>query len=141
MGVFSLAASALFQIAIEQVGLAAVALELQGGMRDAVRTAGDHINLTLKDFLQRVARIAEVRGPLFEIPYGVAWMAGAFCEVISNVTGKEPLVPLDGVRMAHAPMYYDSQKAVKELGLPQSPIHTAIEKAVRWFKDHGYAKN
>jgi dihydroflavonol-4-reductase len=47
---------------------------------------------------------------------------------------------LDGVRMAHAPMYYDSAKAVRELGLPQSSVETAIWKAVAWFRMNGYVK-
>lgn len=97
-------------------------------------------NMSLKDFLQSVARIAGVRGPLFQIPYAVAWAAGAVAGAISNVTGKEPLIPLDGVRMAHAPMYYDSSKAIRELGLPQTPVETAIEKAVKWFRQNGYAR-
>jgi dihydroflavonol-4-reductase len=35
-------------------------------------------------------------------------------------------------------MYYDSSKAIRELGLPQSSIAGAIEKAVRWFEANGY---
>jgi dihydroflavonol-4-reductase len=97
-----------------------------------------HRNMTLKDFLNEVARIAGVRGPSFRIPYAVAWMAGAVSTAVSTITRKEPAIPLDGVRMAHAPMYYDASKAVKELGLPQTPIELAIEKAIRWFKSHGY---
>jgi len=52
--------------------------------------------------------------------------------------GKPPSVPLDGVRMAHQPMYYDASKAVRELGLPQSSISTALKDAVDWFVTHGY---
>ena len=95
-------------------------------------------NLSLKDFLQKVAKAAKVRGPLFQIPYAVAWMAGAVCGAISTVTGQEPLIPLDGVRMAHAPMYYDASKAVKEVGLPQTPVEIAIQMAVNWLRDNGY---
>ena len=35
-------------------------------------------------------------------------------------------------------MYVSSRKAVNELGLPQSPVEPALEKAVRWFTDYGY---
>ncbi len=37
-------------------------------------------------------------------------------------------------------MYVSCQKAVSELGQPQSPVETALEKAVRWFADHGYTQ-
>jgi dihydroflavonol-4-reductase len=97
-------------------------------------------NMTLKDFLQTLARIAGRPAPHLRIPYAVAWLAGAACTGLSYLTGREPAIPLDGVRMAHAPMYYDASKAVRELGLPQTAIETAIEKAVRWFRDHGYVR-
>jgi dihydroflavonol-4-reductase len=35
-------------------------------------------------------------------------------------------------------MYYDSSKAVRELGLPQSSIEGALAKAVQWFQANGY---
>ena len=68
----------------------------------------------------------------------VAWVAGAVSTGLSYLTGKEPQIPLDGVRMGHAPMYYDASKAVRELGLPQTPVESAIEKAVRWFRQNNY---
>jgi dihydroflavonol-4-reductase len=43
--------------------------------------------------------------------------------------------------MAHQPMYYDPSKAVRELGLPQSPIMTALKDAVDWFVAQGYVDN
>jgi len=43
------------------------------------------------------------------------------------------------VKMAKYKMHYDCSKAIRELGLPQHPPEVALEKAVRWFKNHGYA--
>src|SRR5579871_2718621 len=94
--------------------------------------------MTLKDFLQAVARVAGLPAPRFKIPYAVAYLAGAVSTSLSFFTGKEPAIPLDGVRMAHEPMYYDASKAVQELGLPQTPVEEAIRKAVEWFKANGY---
>jgi dihydroflavonol-4-reductase len=98
-------------------------------------------NLTLKEFLNKAAAAAGIAPPIIRIPYAVAWMAGAVSTGWAGVTGKEPAIPLDGVRMAHAPMYYDASKAVKDLGLPQTPLGTAIRKAVQWFKANGYVRN
>lgn len=100
-----------------------------------------HRNMTLKEFLAEVAQVAGLPAPRFQIPYVVAWMVGAVSTGFSYLTGKEPQIPLDGVRMAHAPMYYDSSKAVRELGLPQTPIRQAVEKAVQWFRDQCYVRN
>jgi dihydroflavonol-4-reductase len=95
-------------------------------------------NMTLKEFLGLLAAAAGMAAPRIKIPYAVAWVAGMVSTGISNMTGKEPQIPLDGVRMAHEPMYYDASKAVRELGLPQSPIPPAVEKAVRWFRQNNY---
>jgi len=97
-----------------------------------------HQNMTLKDFLGLVAKVSGRPAPKIQIPYAVAWLAGAVSTGISAITGKEPAIPLDGVRMAHAPMYYSSAKAVRSLGLPQTPIEQAVQRAVRWFQENGY---
>jgi len=99
-----------------------------------------HKNMTLKEFLDELAHIAGLPAPRFKIPYAAAYLAGALSTGLSSLTGKEPAIPLDGVRMAHEPMYYDASKAVRELGLPQTPIETALRKAVQWFRDNGYVK-
>jgi dihydroflavonol-4-reductase len=99
-----------------------------------------HQNLSLKDFLQLVASVAGMRAPRFKIPYGVAWVAGAISTGIAAITGKEPQIPLDGVRMAHETMYYDPSKAIRDLGLPQTSVRTAIQKAVDWFRGNGYVR-
>jgi dihydroflavonol-4-reductase len=36
-------------------------------------------------------------------------------------------------------MHFDSSRAVRELGLPQSPVEAAIARAVAWFRENGYA--
>jgi len=38
--------------------------------------------------------------------------------------------------MATQTMYYDPSKAVRELGLPQTPIETALKDAVAWFRNN-----
>jgi dihydroflavonol-4-reductase len=47
---------------------------------------------------------------------------------------------VEGLRISKTPMYVSCQKAVSELGLPQSPVETALEKAVNWFIDYGYTR-
>jgi hypothetical protein len=43
--------------------------------------------------------------------------------------------------MSRHAMYYSSEKAVRELGFPQTPAKVALEKAVRWFYESGYVRN
>jgi dihydroflavonol-4-reductase len=52
--------------------------------------------------------------------------------------GKKPQLSFYAAQMSRKAMYYDSSKAVRDLGLPQNPIEIALEKAVRWFEENGY---
>ncbi len=95
-------------------------------------------NLTLEKILNILASVSDVPAPRFRLPYGpVLWLA-RFFNVISKVTGTEPLIPYEGVKMAARHMFFDASKAVRELGLPQTPVETALEDAVKWFYSNGY---
>jgi dihydroflavonol-4-reductase len=94
-------------------------------------------NMSLKEILLTLEKITGLKAPTVKMPYWVAFTAGWVSDAISDhVTGKPPAVPLAGVRMAKYFMYFDSSKAVRELGLPQNSIETALEEAVQWFQDH-----
>lgn len=95
-------------------------------------------NLSLKQLLDHLEQITGIPAPQRSIPawipLSVAWVE----ERILSPLGKTPSVPLDGVKMARQAMYYNPSKAVTELGLPQTPIATALKDAVDWFVAHGY---
>ena len=95
-------------------------------------------NLSLKDLLDQLAQITGLSAPQLSVPawlpLSVAWVD----ERILARLGKTPAVPLDGVRMAHQYMYYNPSKAIRELGLPQTSMTTALRDAVDWFISHGY---
>ncbi len=99
-----------------------------------------HQNLTLKALLDQLAQITGLSAPQKTVPawlpLSVAWID----EQILAPLGKPPSIPLDGVRMSLQPMYYDASKAVRELGLPQSSLRTALKDAVDWFVSHGYVE-
>jgi dihydroflavonol-4-reductase len=96
-------------------------------------------NMTLREILLLAAAVSGLTAPRWRVPYGLALTLGYVCEGCAHLTGKPPLVPLTGVRMARHPMYFTAQKAVRELGLPQSPLEEAMRDAVHWFRTHGYA--
>lgn len=97
-----------------------------------------HENLTLKQLLDRLSQITEIPAPTRSIPAWLPLTVAWIDEGILAKLGKTPSVPIDGVRMSKQPMYYDASKAVQELGLPQTPILTALGDAVDWFSAHGY---
>ncbi len=99
-----------------------------------------HHNLTLREIFEHLSRLTGIPVPRVKLPrravlplaYLNRWLA-------DYVTHRAPRIPLEGVRMAKYRMHYDCTKAIRELGLPQTPVEIALEKAVRWFKAHGYA--
>jgi len=97
-------------------------------------------NLTLQALLQQLAAITGLPAPQREVPAWLPLTVAWIDENILTTFGKQPSVPVDGVRMATQKMYYDASKAVQQLGLPQTPIATALRDAVNWFVEHGYAK-
>ncbi len=97
-------------------------------------------NLMLKEILDILSRITGLPAPKFKVPYALAYTAGWFSTAFAELTGIQPAIPLDGVKMAREIMFYDGSKAVKELSLPQTPVEKALEKAVRFFKDSGYVR-
>jgi dihydroflavonol-4-reductase len=98
-------------------------------------------NLTLRDIFALLEGITGLAAPRVRLPYTPVLLAAYINEGIARITGKEPLIPLAGVQMAAKFMFFDSTKAVQELGLPQTPVKDALQRAVEWFRDNGYARN
>lgn len=97
-------------------------------------------NWTLKEAFGELEQITGIRGPRARVPYFVALTAAYFAETLSQVTGKPPKAPLAGVRMAKYKMFFNPAKAIRELGLPQTPPRQALTDAVDWFRSNGYVK-
>jgi dihydroflavonol-4-reductase len=98
-----------------------------------------HRNLTLKQILEILERITGIPSPRLRLPHRLVLPLAYVDQWLSNrIRKRPPRIPLEGVRMARRQMFFDSSKAVRELGLPQSPIEQALEQAVRWFTDNGY---
>jgi dihydroflavonol-4-reductase len=97
-------------------------------------------NWTMKEAFAVLEEITGVPGPKIQIPYGVAWLAACADELKSKFTGKPPRAPLAGVRMALHKMFFNPAKAIRELGLPQTPPKQALADAVAWFREKGYVK-
>ena len=97
-------------------------------------------NLTLRSIFAMLEEITGLPAPRVRLPYTPILLAAYLNEACSFITGKEPLIPLAGVQMARKFMYFDSSKAVRELGLPQRPVRDALRSAVDWFRGNGYAR-
>jgi dihydroflavonol-4-reductase len=95
-----------------------------------------HANLTMREFLEELAAIAGRKAPRIRMPHLLALgLAHADAFVEGRILGRPPRIPLEGVRTAREVMFARCSRAVRELGLRQTPIRTALAKAVRWFEE------
>lgn len=97
-------------------------------------------NRSMKEAFAQLEELTGVRAPRIKIPYFIAWSAAQVNEAMSKITKKEPKAPIAGVRMAKYKMFFDPAKAISELGMPQTPPAQALQDAVDWFREKGYAK-
>jgi dihydroflavonol-4-reductase len=95
-------------------------------------------NLMLREVFEILGRLTGVKPPSIKLPRLAILPLAYLNQWISNYTGQPPRIPLEGVKMAKYRMHYDCSKAIRELGIPQTPPEVALEKAVRWFREHGY---
>jgi dihydroflavonol-4-reductase len=94
-------------------------------------------NLTLEQILGRLAKLSGKAAPKLKIPYALALAAGAISTALANLTGREPLAPLEAVRMARKKMFVTHAKAARELGYAPGPVEAALQRAVAWFRETG----
>jgi len=96
-------------------------------------------NLTFKEIMDILGQITGIKAPRFKIPLLIALGAGYTDELISGkVLGRRPRIPVAAVKTARKFRHFDCSKAIGELGLPQTPVEEALEKAVMWFRTNGY---
>ena len=96
-------------------------------------------NLSLSEIFQVLANITGLSAPRVRLPYRPILALSYLDEFWATyVSHKPPRMPVAAVKMAKKFMYFDSGKAVRELGLPQTPVRQALEDAVGWFQEQGY---
>ena len=98
-------------------------------------------NWTMEETLRVLEEITGVPAPKMKIPHWVAMAAAHVDEGTSFFTRKPPKAPVAGVRMAKYKMWFNPDKAIRELGLPQTPPKQAFAEAVEWFRKNGYVKS
>jgi dihydroflavonol-4-reductase len=96
-------------------------------------------NLTLRQVFGLLEEVSGKKGPKIEVPPWLAMGAGYVDEFVEGkLLRRKPWIPLEGLKVSRKPMYVSCEKAMEELGMPQSSLEGALEKAIRWFRDYGY---
>jgi len=96
-------------------------------------------NMTLKEILTELAEITGNQKPRFRIPHNlilpIAYITEAWARLFG---GGQPLVTVDGVRLAKKYMFFSTARAKRELGFKTIPVRQALYDAIDWFKQNGY---
>ena len=95
-------------------------------------------NLTLKQLLDALSRITGLPAPKLKIPHGVALGVAYLNAAFSRLMGREPPIPVEGVKIARHMMFVNCEKSQRTLDFRPGPVAAALERAVHWYADNGY---
>lgn len=89
-----------------------------------------------KDLIKGLAQLAKVKKPVLEIP---AWAFQSYSHFLSFLEDSFPFLPWsrDFYQLAGLYQWYDSKKAIEELGYKASTLDHALIKSVSWMHSHG----
>lgn len=125
-------------VAVEDVAEAHVRALERGRARERYLIGGE--NLSFSQLWQLLAEVSGRSAPRLELPYRLALLLAWADEQRCRLTGAQPAIPLEGVRLARRPMYVSTEKARRELGYQPSPVREALARAVDWYRRHGYVR-
>ncbi len=95
-------------------------------------------DVALQTMLGDIAFLSGRKAPTIKIPraplFPLAWAA----EAVARVTGKEPFLTADALRMSRYRMFFSSEKARRELGYTARPYREGLKDALSWFRENGY---
>jgi dihydroflavonol-4-reductase len=95
-------------------------------------------NLDLGEILGIIAGIVGRPAPTIRIAREILFPLAIAVEFAARLTGREPFVTVDALRMAKKKMFYSSAKAERDFGYTCRPAHVAIADAIKWFKEKNY---
>jgi len=126
-------------VAVEDVAAGHLLAAVQGRPGERYLLGGR--NMTLKQILQALAKITGRAAPRVRLPHAVALAAGYADEWFSRLVGRDPRIPVEGVKMSRHRMFVATGKAERELGFAAGPVESALARSVDWYQEHGYTRN
>jgi len=95
-------------------------------------------DVTLAQMLADIAALSGRRAPKITLPRGPLFPLAFVAEAMARLTGKEPFLTSDALRMSRYQMYFSSAKAKRELGYAARPYREGLADAHAWFRANGY---
>jgi dihydroflavonol-4-reductase len=95
---------------------------------------------SLSEMLRVIAGLTGRPAPRLRLPIAPLYPLAEIAELIGRISGKEPFLTRDSLKMASHHMYFSSAKAERELGYSARPYEEALRDAIAWFDAHGYLR-
>jgi len=96
-------------------------------------------NVSMKEFFDLIVKVAgSGKSPRIKFPVFMAVQSGYAEELVARFTGKPPVNTAAWVRVGSHYSWWDASRAVRELGLPQTPVEQSIAQAIEWFRGKAY---
>jgi dihydroflavonol-4-reductase len=117
---------------VDDVAMGHLLAEERGRIGERYILGGE--NMTLATILRRIAALVGRKPPTVKLPIAAVWPVAVVAEAMGRLTGREPFVTLDGLRLARKIMFFSSAKAVRDLGYAPRPAEAGLADAIAWFR-------
>ncbi|HWE06510.1 MAG TPA: hypothetical protein VG274_07365, partial [Rhizomicrobium sp.] len=87
-----------------------------------------------------IAELVGRKAPRFELPRTPLFPLAFAAEAVAGLTGKEPFLTRDALRMAGHHMFFTSVRTERELGYRARPYREALNEAIAWYRGAGYLR-
>ncbi|HYC24755.1 MAG TPA: hopanoid-associated sugar epimerase [Roseiarcus sp.] len=94
-------------------------------------------DVLLGDLLADIAQLTGRRPPRLRLPRAPLYPFASLAEAAARLTGREPFLTLDALRIAQYRMFFSSAKAERELAYRHRPYREALRDALDWFRGRG----
>ncbi|TFW28007.1 hopanoid-associated sugar epimerase [Massilia horti] len=95
-------------------------------------------NISLEQLLREIADLTGRRAPRVKLPVAPLYPLAHAAEAAARITGREPFLTVDGLKMSQNRMYFSSAKAERELDYRPGPYLEGLRAALSWFGGEGY---
>jgi dihydroflavonol-4-reductase len=121
---------------VQDVAVAHIAAMEKG--RPGEKYVLGNANLSIKEYFRLIAEVGGGRAPAMRIPLPLAVATAYLYEAMAAVTNKPPVTTPAWVKVGSHYSFWDCSKAIRELGLPQTPVRQSLQSAITWFREKGY---
>jgi dihydroflavonol-4-reductase len=116
------------------VGEAHVLALENGGIGQRYLVGGE--NVTVRELFARLGKAANRRLLILPVPSGAIRVGGWLMQWFSRA----PLMDATTARLLHYHWYYDSSKAMNELGYSPRPLDETLRDTVAWLRENRYIR-